>query len=967
MQSRAEEEEKTQKLVNALEELGFEGTVPSGWVPMVAELCEALMAERDATKLLTSELLDARRLTSNKSSSSSSSSAKKKEELVKQLFERVYELTDKLEAAEMMKKDRMKKTKDERDADDAMTFLREDLEQQKRLTNRIAAERDQILRANGQLESTVESRDRFDALGETEGYEIALKLSREENKTLREDIDRLKQTIDALDAQRVDLSEKFQRSHLTLREAEARAKQAEEKLEGLFEEQRKQSEEKGTSSFISSEFLSHNSRKNGNKAADAADTLTKALEIERDRLQQECDALTEALNESEARLQSANKDTETAKASEAKAVRERNATEKLRRQEIEKAQQLDQSLADALKDAKSAREETKKHREELRFVAEDLVAMTREQQNVNDDYLRACTERDRAWKDLQHAERALENVEVNSVSTTQELQDVAKAYRDLEGEHKITVRELSTTTSDNQKLEKALQQTEEGLRLAKERSRVLVSENRTLNAETRNLERRVSQLTKEIEASSTTGGKGDFAPNSLGSLSEQLEEVTKTCEDLKRQNEWYRKQHTDVESEFRALRNKLEESSQERDRLSLRVKLESNRAEELEGLLATTRAKEYEFSMATEEDSRRLKLLKERVDALSEDNDRLTNRLDALNATNAQLSNELERMKTDSAGSSKKNKSTKDSESQTLNAARNLAKSLAHSESIVLEQKRRMREISEETKDLRERVEEAESRAASAASLMKQAESKAKRSSARESELRTQLQDTVEDLRVAREASKNYAEEVNGFSANGDEFETLKRSLNEAIEEKEKLQKELRRSSDLGVIHDTNVKQLNDMRIHVDRLDALLRERDRELLDTRTRVSELLEEMNQAKLLNHSEKNNFDFFGSRSEDINLDNDDSKRDAFEALARTVRDSMNFEQSPPNIPEDNDESELLEELRQENESLRFKNEKLSRELDGTQEATEEMHNQLKRLSDDYNALAKTLSETLNVAES
>ena len=37
-------------------------------------------------------------------------------------------------------------------------------------------------------------------------------------------------------------------------------------------------------------------------------------------------------------------------------------------------------------------------------------------------------------------------------------------------------------------------------------------------------------------------------------ISEQLEEVTKTCEDLKRQNERYRKQHTEVESEFRTLR-----------------------------------------------------------------------------------------------------------------------------------------------------------------------------------------------------------------------------------------------------------------------------------------------------------------------------------------------------------------------------------------------------------------------------
>jgi chromosome segregation ATPase len=255
---------------------------------------------------------------------------------------------------------------------------------------------------------------------------------------------------------------------------------------------------------------------------------------------------------------------------------------------------------------------------------------------------------------------------------------------------------------------------------------------------------------------------------------------------LKRQTERYRKQHAEVESEFRTLRSKLEDSSQERDRLSLRAKLESNRAEELEGLLASTRAKEYDFSMTNEEDSKRLKLLKERVDALSEDNERLTNRLEAVNATNAQLSNELENIKPDSNASAK---NTKDSESQTLNAARNLAKSLAHSESVVIEQQRRMREIMEESKDLRERVEEAENRAASTASFAKQAENKAKRFAARESELRVQLQGALEDLRLAREASKRFADENGGFTADGEEFKALKRSLEEALEEKEKLEK----------------------------------------------------------------------------------------------------------------------------------------------------------------------------------
>ena len=957
-----------------------------------------MIAERDATKLLSAELLDAREKASESAKSreavellkAHARDGKTKDELVETLFERIDELTDRLEETERGDRTRTAASTTNRaeETREELNAVREEMEQQKRLANRYAAERDHLMRANEQLTMTLESREAFDAHGDVEGYEIALKTSREENKSLREDVDRLKATIDGLDAQRLDLGEKFKRSHETLKEAETRAKKAEEELQMIAEAQQNGQTTPRTS-FLSSELL----RKNG-KNTDA-DHLAKALEIERDRLQQECDALTETLAESEARLQAVVNECQMAKSSEAKAVRERSAVEKLRQQEIDKAHQLDRSLADALEDAKSAREETKQHREELRFVAEDLVAMTREQQSVNDDYLRACAERDRAWKDLRHAERALENVEVNSVSTAKELEDVARAYRELEGEHKLAVRELSATSSDNQKLEKALQQTEDGLRAAKERSRVLDSENRALSSEARNLERRVSQLTKELEEMSSStastqtrkGGKSgeDFAPNGLGSLSEQLEEVTKTCEDLKRQNERYRKQHAEVESEFRTLRNKLEESSQERDRLKLRTKLESNRAEELEGLLASTRAREYDFSMTNEDDSKRLKLLKERVDALSEDNERLTSRLEAANATNAQLSNELENIK---PNSSVNPKNTKDSESQTLNAARNLAKSLAHSESVVVEQQRRMREIMEETKDLRERVEEAENRAASAASFAKQAENKSKRSAARESELRVQLQGAFEDLRLAREASKRFADENSGFAANGEEFETLKRSLEEALEEKEKLEIALsahvRRSNDLGVMHDANSKQMSDLRTHVDRLDALLRERDRELLEARARQSELLEEFNQSKLFSNKSSSPFQDFGSSDDLVNQGiDDDTKRAAFEALARSVREPV--DQSPLGVRDfvqaklnmDNDDSntatninkndedlEHLEELRLENELLRQENDKLSRELDGTEEATEEMHAQLQKISDDYNALAKTLNETLNV---
>ena len=68
---------------------------------------------------------------------------------------------------------------------------------------------------------------------------------------MREDVDRLKTTIDGLDAQRVNLGEKFKRSHETLKETEIRAKKAEEELKMVTEAQ----QSNGTSGSERPSFL----------------------------------------------------------------------------------------------------------------------------------------------------------------------------------------------------------------------------------------------------------------------------------------------------------------------------------------------------------------------------------------------------------------------------------------------------------------------------------------------------------------------------------------------------------------------------------------------------------------------------------------------------------------------------------------------------------------------------------------
>ena len=161
-----------------------------------------MIAERDATKLLSAEVLDAREKASESAKSreavellkAHARDGKTKDELVETLFERIDELTDRLEETERGDRTRTDASTTNRaeETREELNAVREEMEQQKRLANRYAAERDHLMRANEQLTMTLESREAFDAHGDVEGYEIALKTSREENKSLREDVDRLK-------------------------------------------------------------------------------------------------------------------------------------------------------------------------------------------------------------------------------------------------------------------------------------------------------------------------------------------------------------------------------------------------------------------------------------------------------------------------------------------------------------------------------------------------------------------------------------------------------------------------------------------------------------------------------------------------------------------------------------------------------------------------------------------------------
>ena len=142
---------------------------------------EALIAERDATKILSSKVLDAREKANGSARSmeamellkTQAKDGKMKDDLVETLFERIDELTDRLEEKE--RGDRMTKTSStsrEDETREEMNAIREEMEQQKRLVNRYAAERDHLVRANEQLTMTLDSREAFDAHGEVEGLSL---------------------------------------------------------------------------------------------------------------------------------------------------------------------------------------------------------------------------------------------------------------------------------------------------------------------------------------------------------------------------------------------------------------------------------------------------------------------------------------------------------------------------------------------------------------------------------------------------------------------------------------------------------------------------------------------------------------------------------------------------------------------------------------------------------------------------
>ena len=94
--------------------------------------------------------------------------------------------------------------------------------------------------------------------------------------------------------------------------------------------------------------------------------------------------------------------------------------------------------------------------EELRAVAEDLAAMTREQQVVNAELLRCGGERDQLAGELREAQSLAARADAAARAARKEVDDVVAAYQELGAENRRLAAAAAGLERDGQRARLAL-------------------------------------------------------------------------------------------------------------------------------------------------------------------------------------------------------------------------------------------------------------------------------------------------------------------------------------------------------------------------------------------------------------------------------------------------------------------------------------------------------------------------------
>jgi len=707
-----------------------------------------------------------------------------------------------------------------------------------------------------------------------------------------DEVEKLKSIIGDIDAQREGLSQKLRVAYASLREVESK-KDSSGQFEGSTAEK------------------------------------IMALENECMRLQDEADAAAEALEEARERAMREGAAAEEARRLGATAEAKVYSAVQARDAALARVRTLEETIQHAVDKEKHIAMETAQYRQELAVVSDDLMAMTKEQQVVNAELLRATSERDNAWSELREAKAAQQAAEANAKAKQKEVDDVVKAYQELGVENRRVVADMDDMERDLRRAKAALDSSEATLAQATERAKAAEAENKAYASDLQAYQRQVDNLTHLLENS--VRDKGDDA-GSYEALTTKLEASKAMLFDMERAREMSRRETAAAEANLLVTRSRLTDAQGDNETLKHKLRLETNRVRELESLVSALRTHEHQAVVESGDSSQRSELLRERVSALQEQNHGLSRQLEALKQDRKSFETEVERLRNvieDAAAGG----STPSQSGRTVTSA------LVHAEAQAKEREHEVERLTSSLQQVQEKCATLEKNVREAESTANNAKREALAIARREAEARAELGGLRSELSIAKDALREAMED--GYSNN--DSQVLQMRVTDAERRAAAAESALASMERANPVSAASAEEVKVLREENQRLLHLLSKANDDLNSAR----KIIDEQGYAD-------------GATALLVN----ERVQAAEEARRRVEQDFQRLVEQMQQM-ESGAGGELLDRLREleeVNTELEYENDALRESLAGTEEAIAVMQQDLARTVDEYAKLG-SLVETIS----
>ncbi len=669
--------------------------------------------------------------------------------------------------------------------------------------------------------------------------------------------------------------------------------------------------------------------------------IVRTLDRERDRLQSELDIMIEdlrvvrarAICESEAaeeaRQVAAAAETRGLAAAAAAAAAERRGIDT--EQHLERARQIEHEL----------RVENDTLREELRAVADDLASMTREQQLVNSELLKCSGERDELLASLEKTKAKASKADAAARASRKEVNEVVAAYQDLGAENMRLQTAALALERDGQRARLALDANETALATAKTRVRVLEGENRQYITDLQAFELQNDGLTRSL---AEAGRAGDGATHETVALREQLSAAQALVTELERAREHSHRELAAADASLHVARARLADAQGERETTSHRLRLEANRVRELEGLLAATRSREHNVELASSEAAQRIQTLQERARMLEEQNHALHRRMHDMQMQREAADADASRLRAVAGTEHRGSTLVGDKATESPTEAAKLRARLGELDRSYAEQTIHITTLTEENAKLRLQLDDASAAASSALAQASMARRELAAATHRETILAARAEDAAESAETSRRALEQTI-----ISSKGSDHDLPVADVGGSgarVAAKDRLQEVERRAVALE----------NELRLVTQERQAHTSDETKFLRAENSRLIALLS-------------------ASEGGDAALESDrlraalEAAQEKYAAVEADFQALMNSVEGLKRNAELGDDTDVVRGSVGDSAELKLRLSKLEREnaslrsnLIGTEEACEGMQKELRRIQQEYNDLAKTLTGTL-----